>query len=143
MAIPSRCARGTNCSLSAVVIVFRDRAHRHRPGFDPGAGVVDIVRGADLEEVAFACFAHKQRLGLGGIRQPGGPGAADAHFVLHVVVAQAGLAILPAPCRDGAPGVRHRCPSQETRKWSGAAGGTAMVTVGKMVSLKRVKGCVV
>jgi hypothetical protein len=71
------------------------------------------------------------------MRQPGGPGAGDAHFVLNVVVAQAGLAVLPAP------GVRHRWPDQETRKWSGTTGGTAMVTVGEMVSLKRVKGCVV
>jgi hypothetical protein len=80
-----------------VVIVFRDRAHRHRPGFDPGASIVDVVRGADLEKVAFARFAHKRRLGLGGMRQPGSPGAADAHLVLHVVVAQAGLPILPQP----------------------------------------------
>ncbi|MEJ2557322.1 MAG: hypothetical protein P8186_14035 [Anaerolineae bacterium] len=83
--------------LAAVVIVFRDRAHRHRPGFDPGAGVVHVVRGFDLEEVAFARLTHKRRLGLGGVAQPGGPGAGDAHFVLHVVVAQAGLLILAGP----------------------------------------------
>jgi hypothetical protein len=80
-----------------VVIVFRDRTHHHRPGFDPGAGVVYIVRGLHAEEVAFARLTHERRLGLGGIGQPGGPGAGDAHFVLHVVVAQAGLPILAGP----------------------------------------------
>jgi hypothetical protein len=71
-----------------VVIVFRDRTHHHQPGFDPGAGVVHVVRGLHAQEVAFARLAHKRRLGLGGVRQPGGPGAADARFVLHIVVAQ-------------------------------------------------------
>jgi hypothetical protein len=87
-----------------VVIVFRDRAHGHRPGFDPGAGVVDIVRGLHAEVVALVSFAHERRFGLGGMRQPGGPGAGDAHFVLHIVVAQAGRRILPVP------GVRHPGP---------------------------------
>jgi hypothetical protein len=78
---------------------------QHRPGFDPGAGVVDpstalragLVGGLHAEVVALVSLTHKRRLGLGGIRQPGGPGATDAHLVLHVVVAQAGLPILPQP----------------------------------------------
>jgi hypothetical protein len=74
-----------------VVIVFGDRAHRHRPDFDSGAGVVDIVRGLHAEEVALVSLTHEVDLGLGGIRQSGGPGA-----VLHVVVAQGGC-FLPAP----------------------------------------------
>jgi hypothetical protein len=78
--------------LGAVVIVFRDRAHRHRPGFDPGAGVVHIVRGLHAEVVALVSLAQEVGLGLGGIRQPGGPGP-----TLHVVVAQAGCRVLPAP----------------------------------------------
>jgi hypothetical protein len=80
-----------------VVIVFRDRAHRHRPGFDPGAGVVDVVGGLHAEVVALVSLAHEVGLGLGGVAQPGGPGVADAHFVLHVVVAQAGRRVLPGP----------------------------------------------
>jgi hypothetical protein len=81
--------------LATVVIVFRDCAHRHRPGFDPGAGVVDpstalragLVRGLHAEEVAFACLAHKRRLGLGGMRQAGAPArrprSAGARPVAH------------------------------------------------------------
>jgi hypothetical protein len=83
--------------LAAVVVILGDCTHRHRPGFDPDALVVDVVGGADLEEVAFARLAHERRLGLGGIRQPGGPGAGDAHFVLHIVAAQAGLSVLTGP----------------------------------------------
>jgi hypothetical protein len=84
-------------SLVTVVIVFRDRTHRHRPGFDPGTGVVDVVAGLHVEVVALVSLAHEVGLGLGGVAQPGGPGAGDAHFVLHVVVTQAGLAVLPQP----------------------------------------------
>jgi hypothetical protein len=84
-------------SLVTVVIVFRDRTHHHRPGFDPGTGVVHIVRGLHAEVVALVSLTHERRFGLGGIRQPGGPGAGDAHFVLNIVVAQTGLPILPQP----------------------------------------------
>jgi hypothetical protein len=81
MAIPSRCARGTNCSLGAVVVILGDRTHHHRPGFDPGAGVVHVVGGLHAEVVALVSFAHEVGLGLGGVAQSGGPGAGDAHFV--------------------------------------------------------------
>jgi hypothetical protein len=114
MAIPSRCARGTNCSLVAVppplrwgtaVAVLTHRADRHRPGFDPGAGVAHpstslragLVGGADEEGVALVRLAYKGRLGLSGVRQPGGPGPTLAHFVLDVVVAQAGEPVLAGP----------------------------------------------
>jgi hypothetical protein len=89
-------------SLAAVVIVFRDRTHQHRPSFDPGAGVVDVVGGLHTEVVALVSLAQEVGLGLGGIRQPGGPGP-----TLHVVVAQAGLAVLPIT------GVRHSGPWRE------------------------------
>jgi hypothetical protein len=83
--------------LITEVIVFRDRAHRHRPGFDPGAGVVYMVAGLHAEVVALVSLAHEVGLGLGGVGQPGGPGAGDAHFILHLVVAQAGRRVLPGP----------------------------------------------
>jgi hypothetical protein len=84
-------------SLTTEHVILGDRAHCHRPGFDPGAGIVHVVGGLHTEVVALVSFAHKRRLGLGGVAQPGGPGAADAHFVLHLVVAQAGLLILAGP----------------------------------------------
>jgi predicted nucleic acid-binding protein len=79
-------------SLTTEHVILGDRTHRHWPGFDPGAGVVDVVGGLHAEVVALVSLAHKRRLGLGGVAQPGGPGA-----VLHVVVAQAGLPVLPQP----------------------------------------------
>jgi hypothetical protein len=89
-------------SLIAMVVVLGDCTHRHRPTLHPGAGVADpsttlragSVHGADAEGVGWVRIAHKWRLGLGGVRQPGGPGPTLTHFVGHVVVTQAGEEIL-------------------------------------------------
>jgi hypothetical protein len=117
-------------SLTTEHVVLGDRTHRHWPGFDAGAGVVDVVGGLHAEVVALVSLAHKRRLGLGGVAQPGGPGA-----VLHVVVAQAGLAGLPIP------GVRHSGPWREPHVRACAevpAAGTSACKAGRELSASAV-----
>jgi hypothetical protein len=78
------------------VVVLAHRLDGHRVGLYPGRGVTDIIRGLDAEIVGLVRLAQEHGLGLGGGRQPAGPGPTGSRLVLHVVVTHAAL-VIPAP----------------------------------------------